>query len=529
MNSESKEVTAQATEKKEGKASFDKTLLVIPVILVAALSLWFFLNPEGSLNALNNFGNFFVSKTGWFFLLFSVFMVGFSAWWAFGKYGKVKLGGAEAKPKYSMPAYIMMLFSAGMAAGSVVFSMSEWIFYYTGPPWGLEPESLEAAEMALPYAYYNWGIGVSCLNMLLAIPFCYSYYIRKNPSLQLGDVTVEMIGSKKSFMKPLAKGINLIFIVCVLGSLSCTMGLGIPNISKSLSAVFGFKNEMLVSLIFILVIAVIFSFSSWLGISKGLQKLSKINIIWAFLVLAVMLFGGDTLFILDNIVNSLGKMVQYYPQMAFNADAVFGRGFGQNWTVFFYCYAWGFVAMTAVVIVKISFGRTFRQMIIGNTVAISAGLWVLFGINSGKGMALQLSGKADIVGIFKNAGQHEAVIEVIRNTILGPTFGVLAFTVMMVLFVATTMDAASLSLAATSTRNLSLNEEPHPALRLIWCIVLTLVPLTLTFLGAGLNSLQSLANLIGWPVMIIGIIVLIHTTKQAKAERIDRNKELISE
>lgn len=520
--------TNELNNNKMSKVSYDKTLVIVPIIFVILLSLWFVLNPEGSLNALNNFGNFFVSKTGWFFLLFSVFMVCFSAWWAFGKYGKIKLGGANAKAKYSMPAYIMMLFSAGMAAGSVVFSMSEWMFYYTAPPWGIEPASLEAAEMALPYAYYNWGIGVSCLNMLLAIPFCYSYYIKKNPSLQLGDVAIEMIGSKKPFMRPLAKIINLIFIICVLGSLCCTMGLGIPNISKCICAVFGLENEMLVSVLFIILIAIIFSFSSYLGISKGLQQLSKINITWAFIFLAIMLIGGSSLFIFDNITNSLGMMIQNYPTMALNADAVFGRGFGQNWTVFFYCYAWGFVAMTAVVIVKVSYGRTFKEMILGNTLAISAGLWVLFGINSSNGMALQLGGKVDIVKILQDEGQHEAIIAILKESILGPTAGVLAFTLMMILFVATTMDAASLALAGASTKNLGLNEEPKPILRLLWCIVLTAVPLTLTFLGAGLSSLQSLCNLIGWPIMIIGIFVLFYTVKTAKTERIDQNVELFN-
>ena len=171
-------------EENQGfKSSFDKTLVVVPVALVAVVSLWFFFDPTGSLSALNNFGNFFVSKTGWFFLLFSVFMVCFSAWWAFGKYGKIRLGGKDAVPKYSMPMYIMMLFSAGMAAGSVVFSMSEWMFYYTGPPWGIEPESLEAAEMALPYAYYNWGIGVSSLNMGIGRTRkpCGIYFMKSRP------------------------------------------------------------------------------------------------------------------------------------------------------------------------------------------------------------------------------------------------------------------------------------------------------------------------------------------------------------
>jgi BCCT family betaine/carnitine transporter len=457
-------------------------------------------------------------------------MVGFSAWWAFGKYGKVRLGGADAKPKFSMKMYIVMLFSAGMAAGSLVFSMCEWMFYYTGPPFGIEPESLEAAEMALPYAYYNWGIGVAVLNMLLAIPYCYSYYIKKNPSLQLGDVVMEMFESKKSFTKPLAKLINLIFIICVLGSLSCTLGLGIPNISKSIVAATGLSsdNEMTISVVFILVIAVIFSFSSYLGIQKGFKKLTTINIIWAFVFLALMLFSGNTLFILDNITNSLGQMIQHYPTMAFNADAVFGYGFGQSWTVFFYCYAWGFVAMTAVVIVKVSYGRTMREMIVGNVLGINAGLWLMFGINSGQGMALQLSGKLDVISIFKESGHHEAIIAVLQKGILGPTFMVIAFIVMMVFFVATTMDAASLSLAGASSKGLKLNEDPHPLLRLLWCVVLTAIPLTFTFLGAGLNSLQSLVNLIGWPIMVIGIIVFIKTIQQAGKDKIDKDESLIA-
>jgi BCCT family betaine/carnitine transporter len=429
-----------------------------------------------------------------------------------------------------MTMYIVMLFSAGMAAGSLVFSMCEWMFYYTGPPFGIEAETLEAAEMALPMAYYNWGIGVAVLNMLLAIPFCYSYYIKKNPSLQLGDVAIELIGTKKAYAAPLAKVINLIFIICVLGSLCCTLGLGIPNISKCIIAATGMSsdNEMLISVIFIVIIAVIFSFSSYFGIQKGFKKLTTINIIWALLFLALMLFSGNTIFILDNITNSLGLMIQNYAHMAFNADAVFGYGFGQNWTVFFYCYAWGFVAMTAVVIVKISYGRTMREMILGNTLGINAGLWVMFGINSSQGMALQLGGKLDVISIFKESGHHEAIIAVIKQGILGPTIMVVFFVVMMILFVATTMDAASLSLSGASSKGLKLNEDPNPFLRLLWCLVLTAVPLTFTFLGAGLSALQSLVNLIGWPIMVIGIILFVRTIQQASKDKIDKDESLIA-
>jgi len=515
-------------EKKKSSLSFDKTLVIVPIVFVALISIWFVASPDGSQAALNGIADFFISKTGWFFLLFAAFVTVYSLTWAFGKYSKIRLGGKDAKPKYSFMIYVAILFCAGMAAGSVIFSMSEWMFYYTGPPWGIEPMSLEAAEIAVPYEFFHWGIAVSSLLMILGIPYCYSYYIRKNPSLQLGDVVIEMTGSKSVHNKGIAKVINLIFIICVLGGLSCTMGLGIPNITKCLVAVFGFSNPMLVSILFIVITAVVFSFSNYLGLSKGLKNLSKITLIVGGFFIATMLFGGDTIFILNNIVHSLGQMVQHYPEMAFNADAVFGRGFGQNWTVFFYCYCFGFVAMTSVIIVKTSFGRTFREMIIGNTIAVPAGLWLMFGINSSNGLGLQLTGKADIISVFQEQGHHEAIIAMIRESILGPTAGVLVFTVMIVLFVATTMDAAAISLSETSTKAEAIGQDAHPMLRLIWCIVLTLIPLSLTFVNAGLSSLQSLANLLGWPIMVIGIILLYHTTKQARIEKIDKNEDLIA-
>lgn len=500
------------------KFDYDITLIAIPIVLVVALCLWFVTDPEGSLASLNHFGNFFVEKTGWFFLLFGAFMFGFSMWWAFSKRGKIRLGGENAVPTYSFGAYIAMVFSAGMAASSVIFSMVEWMLYYAGPPFGVTPYTNEAAEWAMTYNFFNWGLTPACLTMLLAIPFCYSYHIRKNPSLQLGDVVATLIGPEKKGVKVLSKIVNLIFIICILGSLCCTMGMGVPNITRCLCTVFGWKNETLISIIFILVVSVVFSFSSYLGIGKGLAKLSKLNVYWCGLFLVIILFGGSTLFILNNITDSLGSMIQHFPEMLLNADAINNYGFAQNWTIFFYCFAWGFVAMSAVVVTKISYGRTYKEMILGNTLGVACGLWVMMGINNSNSMSLQLNGVLDIVNIFETEGQHAAIIATLGESVLGPVVGVIFFAVMIILFLATTMDAASLSLASACMKAEKMDQEPSPFLRLLWCLVLAAVPFVLTLLGAGLESLQAICNLAGWPIMIVGIYVLFKVNKWAKED-----------
>ncbi|MEN3003621.1 BCCT family transporter [Dehalobacterium formicoaceticum] len=506
------------TDPNNKKQKYDKTLIIIPLLLVAIASVFFLVYPEKSASVLNNVSNYFVSKTGWLFMAFPPIMLVISMYWAFSKRGNIRMGGENAKAPVSMWTYIIILFSAGMGAGSVVFSMVEWAYYYSAPPFGMEAFSLAAAEMSTAYNMFHWGISIATLNMLLAIPFCYCYYIRKHNTLRLGDMCGIMIGEEKRYSKVLVRVINLLFIIAVLGSLSTTLGLGIPHISRSLSIVFGFPESSLINLAVILFIAVVFSFSSYLGISKGLQKLSEINVYWGFLFLAIILFGGSTIFILDNTVNAFGLMLQNYIRMSFNLDPVFGGGFAQNWTIFFICYAWGFVAMTSVVIVKLSYGRTFREMILGNIFGVAAGLFVLMGINGSNALSLQLEGKFDVAGTLASEGIQSAIVGILGQTVMGTVVGVIAFAIMLVLFIATTMDGASLTLASATIDKIDVQEEPSPVMRLVWCVILSVIPLTLTAVGAGLGTLQSLVNLIGWPIMIIGIFMLIKTGKWAKED-----------
>lgn len=503
-------------EQKQQKG-YDKTLIIVSLIFVAAFCIWFILDPEESLTILNDFANSFVFTFDWLFMGFAVVMLIISMWWAFSKRGNIVMGPPGTKPQYSLAAYIIMLFCAGMAAGSCIFSMIEWAYYYALPPFGLEPYSLEAMEMSLPYNYYHWGMGVAALNMLLAIPYCYSYYVRKNNTLRLGDITGLMMGGKKC-TRAMVKLVNVIFIICVLGSLCCTLGLGIPNISQCIQSLTGIKNTMAINVGCILIISVIFSFSSYLGISKGLKKLSAINTIWCIAFLTIILVTGPTTFIIKNILHSLGILVAYFPRMALNLDPIFESGFAQNWTVFFYCYAWGFVAMTAVVTVKISRGRTFKEMILGNVVGVPAGLVVMMGINNSNSMKMQLDGTLDVAGIVMSEGNHAAIVEILGHTIMGPVIGVIAFAVMITLFIATTMDGASIALAETTVAVADGEEEAQPIMRLFWCIVLSAIPLVLTAIGAGLDSLQALVNVIGWPIMIVGIYVLYKTFQWAKED-----------
>ena len=87
------------------------------------------------------------------------------------------------------------------------------------------------------------------------------------------------------------------------------------------------------------------------------------------------------------------------------------------------------------------------------------------------------------------------------------------FCVISVMFLATTLDGAAFTMASAATIGLSQNEEPHPFNRLFWCVALALVPLTMIFIGADLNTIKTCAILTGVPIIFIMLIMIVGWVK----------------
>lgn len=76
----------------------------------------------------------------------------------------------------------------------------------------------------------------------------------------------------------------------------------------------------------------------------------------------------------------------------------------------------------------------------------------------------------------------------------------------MIIFLASHMDAVAYCMAATSTRNLREGEDPNRMLRLFWCVVITLIPLSILFAGASLDTMKTTVVLTALPFLLILLI-----------------------
>ena len=495
---------------------YDLWIIILIVCIVIALVIWLFVSP-GAMTAISDAANAFAANITWFFLLVPVAMIVVALIIAFGPVGKIRMGGPNATPKYSFYSYWGMLWCAGFGSATVVLSFLDWVDIVQAPPLGIEALSNEAYRFSTAQSMFDWGLTTCALNLFLAIPFCYCFYVRKKNAARLGDVFATMAPGKVP--EWVVKLFNFIFIFVVLGGMTTTLGYGIPKLTACICALTGATNTNIINVVMMVVLAVIFTGSASLGIAKGVQNLTRINMIILYIFLGVTIILGPTIFILDNFVQSFGLMVDNWFSMATATEPLLDYSYGEGQTLFCYCYSMAYVAMMAGFMITISYGRTFKEMIMSCLVCIPVGVWVMFAINGGMGMKMQLDGKLDLLAIYNEEGSTAAAIAAVQNSPLGPILGVIAFGLMMLIFVATAMDGTSVVLAQATMKKVAVGKEPSFPMKFIWCIILAAIPLVMDAMGAELWLFEAVANVTGWPVLVIGIILWIFLYKWIKQDK----------
>lgn len=481
----------------------DKLLISVSVSIVLLVVGLLYGFPEKSQIVANKIFGFMTNIFGSITLLFTFIGLLLLIFVAISKYGKTKLG--DDDPEYSTFKWVAMMISCGLGSATVYWAFIEWAYYIGTPGLGIEAGSQRAFEMALPYNMFHWGFSAWTLYALVGLPMCYHFYVRKNKGLSLSAMISASTGIKQNGI--IGRIVDVMFIFICFGGLSITLGVSVPLVSRVLSSVIGIEPSFSMNVILILVISVVYSLSSYIGIQKGMARISNWNTKLAIVFCLGIIIFGPGMFIINNTVNSLGLMLQNFVQMSLFTDSIGQSGFPQSWTIFYWLYWITYAPFTGIFIAKVSKGRTLRSVIINTILSGSLGCYFFFGVISSLSMERQLSGAVDMVGKLANGQDTIAIIEVMKTLPFSGIFMVV-FCIVSVLFLSTTLDGAAYTMASTATPGLKETEEPHPMHRLFWCIALALVPLTMIFIGANLNTIKTAAILTGVPIIFIMIIMV---------------------
>lgn len=507
------------TEKQN--STFLQRIDIWPIVAVfaaiAALCVYLVVNPNAP-TAISAFRGSVIKVLCSFYLWLGFAVVLFLGFFVFTKYGSIKLGGG--KPEFSTFSWLVMMFCAGMGSSLLYWACIEWAYYYSGPPMGAKPFSQYAAELCAAYPLFHWTITAWGLFTVGAVALGYRYYIKKKPGLSLTLCCERTIGEKAA-SGWLGKVVDVIFIFGIFGGLACTLAFGVPMLCDNLAKLTGISNGFGLKVGMVIFVSLVFFASSYLGLEKGLKNLCDWNAYFAIALSVFVLIVGPTMFIISSTTNGIGYMLQHFIYMSLWTDPIGKSGFPEGWTSFYWAWWLALGPWMWIFEVKVSKGRTIREMILGIIGAGSIGAILYFGIIGNYGLYLQVNNITDFVAVLNNQGATAAITSLIHSLPMG-TLILAIFMIVGIMFLATTLDSASWTLAAATTKNLGETEEPPRGYRMFWSIMLALVPLAFMFAKADLNALQTLAILTAVPIAILCILSMISAIQYVKEDYGDK-------
>lgn len=506
------------------KVKLDKFTFYFSLISIVMLCIFCSIWPNLANEKINIVKNFVIYKFDWFFMIFGIFTLVASIYVAFSKYGSIKLGKADDKPDFSMISWVAMLFCSAVGSNVILWAICEPLYYLNSPPFGYAPYSIEAYEISIAYGMFHWGPIAWSMFALPTLPVAYHLLVRNKHNLKISSVCSEGLDGKGG---KYLKLLDVLVVFATFGAMGPSLGLGVPLLSAVISEFLGINQSNLLDFSILIIWVCIFSYSVYQGLEKGIQKLSNLNVILIIIMLIfILLFGGATQFIIQNIVDSTGNFVQYFMLMATNTDPINKSGFGQSWTVFYWAWYLAFAPFMMIFNAKISRGRTIKEFILGIIIIGSIGTCMFFMVLGNYTIFIQQNKIIDISSILLNEGTIVAVVEIFKTLpfqkVILPILVVLYF-----VFFATCVDSGAYAMACVTSDEIEIGQHPSRINRLVWAAVIALLGVSLLRMGSALSAIQASVIVLGFPVMIICYLLYYIQFKWFKEDFKDTPSNLI--
>ncbi len=493
------------------KKKIDWIITLVPLVLVAGLSLLFFLLPEKSNDILSQVRFFFGDTFGTYYLIIGLGILILSVYIACSKYGNIVLGGQNEKPKYSFFAWGSMMFTCGLAADILFYSFSEWVMYAADPHIA-ELGSIQ--EWAGVFPLFHWSFIPWAFYLVLAVAFGFMLHVRKRNRQKYSEACRPILGKHTDGIA--GRIIDLLAVFALLAGTATTFSVATPLMASIVGELFHIEiSRTAVTIVILLLTCLVYTYSLLHGF-KGISILAKACIYMFFgLLLFVLLFSGKARYIIDTGVESFGRMIQNFIGLSTFTDPNRTTSFPQNWTIYYWAYWMVWCVAAPFFIGSISKGRTIRQTILGGYVFGVGSTLISFIILGNYSMGIQSSGAADFVAQYNETGDLYGLIINIIKTLPASQFVMVLVLVTMIAFYATSFDSIAFTASCYSYHKLNEGEQPNKLIQLMWCILLIVFPIALVFSESSMNNLQSVSIVAAFPIGIVIVMIAVSFMKDA--------------
>ena len=483
---------------------------VFPVsaCLILAFVIGSLLFPEASNSALTATRVWIGEVFHWLFLSAGNIFVLFCLALVILPVGRIRLGGEEARPDYSVMSWFTMLFAAGMGIGLMFWSVAEPVGYFTewsGTPLNVEGGTPGAKAASLGATMYHWGLHPWAIYGVVALSLAF-FSFNKGLPLTVRSTFYPLLGDR--VWGPFGHLIDTLAVLATLFGLATSLGLGAQQAAGGLDFLFGIESGLGTQITIIACVTAVALVSVMRGIYGGIRVLSNLNMIAAALLLLFVTFAGAFVAFLANVGTTLSAYAQYILPLS-NPVGREDQAFYHGWTIFFWAWWISWSPFVGMFIARVSRGRTVRQFITAVLIVPTVVTVVWMSAFGGSGVDQARDGVGALAGGIGES--HLALFQMLENLPLSTLTSAVAVCLVLVFFI-TSSDSGSLVIDSITSGG---KTDAPRAQRFFWVVIQGVIAAVLLTVGgsAALEALQAGAVSTGLPFVFVLLAMCVSLIK----------------
>ncbi len=476
--------------------------------LIVVFVLGSILFPEAAKTALSGGKNWVINTFDWLFLSAGNIFVLFSLALIFLPYGRIRIGGQDARPEYSRMSWFAMLFAAGMGIGLMFWSVAEPVGYFTdwaGTPLNM-PGGTEASKTAAMGAVmYHWGIHPWAIYGVVALSLAFFAYNKGLP-LTIRSAFYPLLGDRVWGVT--GNVIDTLAVLATIFGLATSLGFGAQQAAGGLHFLFGAPATLGVEVLIIAGVTAVALASVVRGIDGGVKLLSNINMGLAFLLLLFVILASSLTGFLANVGTTVAGYVEYFLPLS-NPVGRDDQTFYHGWTIFYWAWWISWSPFVGMFIARVSRGRTIREFLTAVLIVPMIVTIVWMSAFGGNGLDQAMNGIGSLAGGIKDSSL--TLFHMLDNL---PMSGITSFLgiVLVLVFFITSSDSGSLVIDSITAGG---KVQAPVAQRVFWASAEGFIAAVLLAVGGAdaLSALQAAAVTTGLPFTIVLLAMCVSLAK----------------
>lgn len=373
-------------------------------------------------------------------------------------------------------------------------------------PLGGAAGDVEASrKLGMASTVFHWGLHPWAIYAVLALALALFSYNKGLP-LTIRSAFYPLLGERVWGWT--GHVIDIIAVFATLFGLATSLGLGAKQANAGLNEVFspigpGWQSVLIVGITLVALISVL------RGLEGGVKRLSEINMVLAFGLLAFVLVLGPTAYLFSNFFQSLGAYFVNLPALS-NPIGREDVNFSQGWTSFYWAWWISWSPFVGMFIARVSKGRTVREFII--CVLLIPSLVCVFWMSIFGGAAIsQVIEGNEAVASAELPVKLFAMLEGFPLTAFTSFIGI----ILVIVFFVMSSDSGSLVIDTITAGG---KIDAPAGQRIFWCTFEGVVAIVL-LLGGGLVALQAMVVSTGLPFAIVLLLLCVTITMGLRSEK----------